>query len=176
MLTPFRLPGAAVSPYASGWAINQLQGRTVASHAGGIPGFRAFVLRDPVDHVYVALLSNDETAETQPEVVARRVAAIAMGSPITDAKPVAVDTATLARYVGEYQNDAGEKLSVRREAARLFAQDPENPEVELFPVAADTFVIKAFDARVAFVRDTQGNVVGLIESMGGVDARLKKVK
>lgn len=175
MLTPYRLPSGETSPYASGWAVSQLQGRTVVSHAGGLPGFRAYVLRMPQDHVYVALLSNDETAETQPEVVARRIAAIAIGAPIAEAKVVALDAAALDAFVGQYQAGA-EKLSVRRDGNRLFAQDPENPEVELFAAGGDAFIVKAFDARITFVKDAGGKVTGLVESMGGQEMKLEKVK
>ena len=175
MFTPYRLPGGDVSPYACGWAISQFQGRTVASHAGGIPGFRAYVLRIPADHVYVALLSNDETAETQPEVVARRVAAIALGTPMSEPQIVRLDAGALDKYVGRYEAGS-DALTVRRDGSRLFAQDPENPEVELFPVAADAFIVKAFDARVTFVRDARGEVTGAIMSFGGHDTNLNKVR
>jgi hypothetical protein len=58
----------------------------MASHAGGIPGFRAYVMRIPGDRLYIALLSNDETADTQPEYVAKRIAASPSVSPCRNRK------------------------------------------------------------------------------------------
>lgn len=177
IFTPYKFAGGEVSPYAYGWAIDELQGRRATGHAGGIPGFRTYVLRLPEDHVYVALLSNDETAETQPEVVARRIAAIAIGKPITESKIIQLDAKTLETLAGEYRGAAADDtLTVRREGSRLFAQGPEDPAVELFPVSQSRFIIKAFDARITFVRDAKGNVIGLIESFGGRDTNLKKIK
>lgn len=175
IFTPYKLPGGEISPYGSGWVISQFQGRTIASHGGGIPGFRAYVVRIPEDHVYVALLTNDETAETQPEYVARRIAGIAIGKPIIDAKIIKLDVTILDTYLGQYRAGEDESLTVRRQGDRLFAQDPGNPEVELFPISEDTFIVKAFDARITFVKDDRGKVSGLIESYGGKDLKLRKV-
>jgi CubicO group peptidase (beta-lactamase class C family) len=176
IFTPYKLAGGESSPYAYGWVISQLQGRTIASHGGGIPGFRAYVLRIPEDHVYVALLAINETAETQPEYVARRIAAIAIGKPIIETKVIKLDVRVLDAYAGQYQAGADESLTVRRQGDQLFAQDPGNPEVELFPISEDTFIVKAFDARIKFVKDDRGKVTGVIESYGGKDLKLTKIK
>jgi D-alanyl-D-alanine carboxypeptidase len=134
------------------------------------------VLRLPEDHVYVALLSNDETADIQPEIVANRLAAIAIGKPMAAAKTVRFSQRVLETFAGEYQKDADNRLTVRRDGERLFAQSPGDPEFEIFPVSDLAFIVGAFDARVTFVKDTRGRVTGLIESFGGQDTELKKIK
>jgi D-alanyl-D-alanine carboxypeptidase len=176
LFTPYKLANGETSDFAYGWAISRLQGRGVASHAGGIPGFRAYVLRVPADRVYVAVLSNDEPAEEQPEYVARRLAAIAIGRPITEPKIVKLDPKVLDAYVGQYQEGADETLTVRREGDRLLGEETGNPEFEMFPVSDAAFIVKAFDAQLSFVKDAQGKVTGLIYRFGGHDTSLKKIK
>jgi hypothetical protein len=174
VFAPYQLPSGEKSPYALGWAIGELQGRVAQSHAGGIPGFRAYVLRIPDDHVFVALLSNDETAETQPEVVARKVAAIAIGKPLPEQSILTLSASALDRLVGEYA-EGGEKLAIRRDGNKLVGQAPGDPEFELFPVGNDEFVVKAFEGRITFLRAANGAVTGLIERGGGSELTLKRV-
>jgi D-alanyl-D-alanine carboxypeptidase len=176
VFTPYKLADGKTSDYAFGWAISQFEGRTVASHTGGIPGFTTYVLRLPEDRVYVAILSNDRTAQVQPEYVARRLAAIAIGRPVSEPNIVKLDARSLEKYAGQYQDGEGEITTVRREGERLFAQSGNDPEVELFPVSEETFVIKAFDARVSFVKDAKGRVTGLVERYGDQSLTLKKIK
>ena len=46
---------------------------------------------------------------------------------------------------------------------RLFGQAPRDPEVELFAVSQTEFIIiKAFDARVEFVKNANGRVTALV--------------
>jgi D-alanyl-D-alanine carboxypeptidase len=176
LFTPYRLASGEVSAYAFGWVISQFEGRTIASHTGGIPGFTTYVLHMPVDRVYVAILSNDRTAEVQPEYVARRLAAIAIGKPILEAKIIKLDARLLEKYVGQYQDSDGEITSVRRDGNRLFSQSAGDPEVELFPTSDETFIVKAFDAQVSFIKDAQGKVMGVIFHVGDQTATLKKIK
>jgi D-alanyl-D-alanine carboxypeptidase len=176
LFTRYKLVNGTASDFGYGWALGQLQGRVIASHAGGVPGFRTFVLRMPEDRVYVAVLSNDEPAEEQPEIVARRLAAIAIGKPIHDPKIIELEGKLLDSYVGQYGASGGDSLVVRREGNRLVAQGPEDPEYELFPIGDDRFIVKAFDAKISFIRDAEKKVSGLIFSFMEQDTRLKKVK
>jgi CubicO group peptidase (beta-lactamase class C family) len=176
LFTPYKLADGTTAPYASGWVLGRLQGRLAASHAGGIPGFRSFVLRLPDEHVYVAVLSNDETAEAQPEYVGRRLAALAIGKTLEEEETVQLDGAALNAFTGAYRESAEETLTIRREGTHLFGQDTGNPQFELYPISADTFVVKAFDARVTFLRNAEGTVTGLVYRFGGEETRIEKVR
>jgi hypothetical protein len=124
----------------------------------------------------VAVLANDEPAEEQPEYVARRLAAIAIGRPISEPKIVRLDPKVLDACVGQYRESADETLTVRREGDRLLGEETGNPEFEMFPVSDSTFIVKAFDARITFDRDAGGKVTGLVYSFGGHDTSLKKIR
>jgi hypothetical protein len=78
--------------------------------------------------------------------------------------------------VGQYQDSDGEITTLRRDANRLFSQSGRDPEVEIFPAADETFVVKAFDAKISFVKDAQGKVTGLIFHVGDQTGTLKKIK
>jgi CubicO group peptidase (beta-lactamase class C family) len=175
IFTPYKLSSGVTEGYAYGWVISKFLERPMASHAGGIPGFRAYVMRIPGDRLYVALLSNDETADTQPEYVAKRIAAIALGQPLSEPKIIKLDPAILESYVGEY-SDGNDSFSIVRRGDRLFGQAPRDPEVELFAVSQTEFIIKAFDARIEFLKDANGRVTALVQKAGGESGTLKKVK
>jgi D-alanyl-D-alanine carboxypeptidase len=176
IFTPYKLADGKMSDFGFGWALSRFEGRTIASHTGGAPGFTAYVLRLPEDRVYVAILSNDWRAPVQPEYVAKRLAALAIGKPITETALRKLDAEMLDQFVGQYQDVDGEVTTVRRDGSRLFAQSGRDPEVELFPAADETFVIKAFEAKVSFAKDGQGKVTGMIFHVGDQTGTLKKIK
>jgi CubicO group peptidase (beta-lactamase class C family) len=175
VFSPMKLSNGEMSDYAFGWVVSQFQGESVVSHAGGMPGFRSYVMRIPGQHVYIALLSNDESAEIQPEIVANKIAGIALGKPIVEPKEVHLTAPALEQFVGEYA--AGdEHLTVRRDGDRLFSQSPGDPEVEIFPTSAVEFLIKAFDGKLTFIKDSNGRIAAVVEAAGGQELRLQKVK
>jgi hypothetical protein len=176
MFTAYKLANGQLSDYGYGWAISSFEGRALASHTGGVPGFTAYALHLAEDRVYVAILSNDWRAPVQPEFVSRRLAAIAIGKPITDATMVKADATRLDRYVGQYRDDDGEITSVRHDGDRLFSQSGRDPEVEMFAAADGSFVIKAFDATVTFVTDAQGKVNALVFHVGDQTGTLRKIR
>ena len=175
IFTPYKLSSGVTEGYAYGWVISKFLERPIASHAGGIPGFRAYVMRIPGAQLYIALLSNDETADTQPEYVAKRIAAIALGQPLSEPKIIKLDPAILDSYIGQY-SDGSDSFTIVRRGDRLFGQAPRDPEVELFAVSQTEFIIKAFDARIEFLKDANGRVTALVERAGGESGTLKKIK
>ena len=176
MFTPYKLTDGEVADYGYGWVISRFQGRTIASHGGGMPGFTNFVLRMPQDQVYVAILSNDRTAEVQPEYVANRIAAIAIGKPIPESRVIKLEPKILDTYAGRYEERADEILTIRREGDSLLAQGSDGPEFKLYPISDDTFLVKAFDGQLSFVKDAQGKVTGLIARHDEQNTRYKKRK
>jgi D-alanyl-D-alanine carboxypeptidase len=176
IFTPYKLKNGETSAYGYGWAVSQLQGRPIASHTGGVPGFTTYVLHMPEDHLYVAILSNDRTAEVQPEYVAQRIAAIAIGKPLKTVKTIQLAPKILEKYVGKYQGSGDDgNFVIRREGNRLFAQSTGDPEFELFPISETTFMAKVFDARFSFARDAQGKITELIVQIAGQSPHFKKI-
>ena len=176
IFTPYKLANGETSAYGFGWAISTFEGRAIAVHTGGIPGFTTYVLRIAADHIYVAILANDRTMAIQPEYVARRLAAIAIGKPIDEPGIIKVDAALLQEFVGQYRDSDGEITTVRRDGDRLFSQSGKDPEVDLYPTSTSSFLVKAFDAKVSFVKDAQGKVVSMVFQVGDQSGSLTKFK
>jgi CubicO group peptidase (beta-lactamase class C family) len=92
--------------------------------------------------------------------------------------PVAihVDPQRWDDYVGKYDYGQGRLMAITREDARLFAQLPGQPKLEIFPKAEAEFFWKAVRAEVAFVRDTAGKVVKAVHRQGGGTLEAPKVE
>ena len=80
--TPARLVGGAPTTYGYGWMLEKLQGEPTIGHGGRINGYGAYAYHVPSQNVYVAVLTNADSGVVQPEVVANKVAAIAIGKPL----------------------------------------------------------------------------------------------
>ena len=79
--TAYTLDGGAPTKYGYGWMLDQIQGAPTIGHGGDINGFSAFALRLPSEHLYIAVLSNADSGLVEPQTVAEKIAAIAIGKP-----------------------------------------------------------------------------------------------
>jgi CubicO group peptidase (beta-lactamase class C family) len=111
---PFRVRSGASTHYAYGWGISSFEGKTVMSHCGGINGFLCHLLRIPDERLLVVVLTNRNDEKTNPGLIARKLAAAAMGKPIAEPKAVEVDERTRQRYVGLYVVDERSRYLVTR--------------------------------------------------------------
>ncbi|HWX41743.1 MAG TPA: DUF3471 domain-containing protein, partial [Blastocatellia bacterium] len=64
-------------------------------------------------------------------------------------------------YVGEYELSPGLSVKVVKKEDRLFAET-EGQLVELFPVSDTSFIVKARDSQLTFVKDARGKAVELV--------------
>jgi CubicO group peptidase (beta-lactamase class C family) len=161
IFAPYKLSNGEDTHYGYGWQISQYAGLAVQEHGGGIPGFRAYVLRIPSDGVYVAVLSNLAAAQPDPDLLARKAAAIAIGKPLVNPKAIALTAEQLEAYVGRYATSSGTRYVVSREGARLFVQSGDGAKTELFLAGNDVFFVKDAFTRFAFQRDAAGKYVRL---------------
>ncbi len=121
------LTSGDTTDYASGLMVGPYLGQSTVSHGGSFIGYRAELLRFPTLHTSVSVLCNDYTAPA--EGLARQVAGAflgsALGSPTAasgaPAASVAVDTATLNRYVGRYEFLPAVAGSIERNGAGIVA-------------------------------------------------------
>lgn len=82
LFAPIAVESGNRSKIARGWFIDELQGRTVAAHSGGIPGFSTDGIRVPDEKLYSAILINFDAVRPPANVLNRHVVAIAMGQPL----------------------------------------------------------------------------------------------
>lgn len=175
MFLPHQLSDGTSGTYGYGWNIEQLEGHLLAAHGGGINGFSNYVLRMPQDHLYIAILSNDRTAEVQPEYLAKQIALIAIGKSVAEPRVLELASQILETYVGQYQLEPNYILTVSRQDNRLFAQGTGEPRFELFPVSETDFVVKINDAQFTFMKDERGKITRLKIHQGGQDNIVPKI-
>jgi CubicO group peptidase (beta-lactamase class C family)/uncharacterized protein YneR len=168
MFTPSKVKSGLSTHYGYGMGISELAGKRLLAHGGGIFGFTTIIARVPEERLLVVILSNNEASATPPEALALRIAAKALGQPLEDRKPVALDAKTLDEYVGVYRFDAETVRAISREGTKLFAQRSGGSKAEIFASGRDDFYYQDDDSRLHFRRDAQGKVTGadMVPSFG----------
>ena len=141
MIAPTSLPDGRAQPYGFGLATGEMRGRRVIRHDGRIAGFSTEGLYLPDQDVFVAVFANSDRPATQPGLLARRLAALAVGVPYRRFTQTAVDPAVVAPLLGVYR--VGSSGVSRRFFARdgkLYAARAEGgPEREVLAAGGDEF-------------------------------------
>ena len=169
-----RLPDGSSTHYGFGWGISAVQGHPAVWHNGGIPGFSTAIVRVPDQRLVAIVLCNSSPALTNPDELAFRLAATALGKPFIEPKPIALAPAALDRYVGVYKVSDRARLVVRRDGDHLTLQRTGRGLLALDAETDGRFFVKDTLVRVAFVRDAHGRVTGLdMTEEGAVDHRAR---
>jgi len=141
MTTPAALPEGRTHPYGFGLGLDAVRGRPAVGHSGGIPGFTTDSVYVPSENIFVAVFANSNDPAVPPGVVARRLAALAVGEPYEEFTRAEVDPATLAPLFGVYRV-SGEDGVERRFFARdgkLYTARQDGPDREVFAAGGDRF-------------------------------------
>lgn len=160
--TPFRLADGSLCKYGYGWEIGTLQQRPMRAHGGGINGFMTFALRLPEDKLFVAVLSNADFGIVDPEYIAHKIGAIAIGKPLADHKEIEVDAEVLDAYSGVYTVNASEQRTFWREGDQLFMLRTGGDITPVHPYSDNGFFIKQTLVHMEFVRDASGAVAKVV--------------
>jgi len=170
-----KLTDGSSTAYGYGWGISEYAGQRLIEHGGGIHGFRTRAIRMPDDRIFVAVLSNNGGAD--PEPLAFKIAALAIGQPYIEPMSVELRPEVLALYEGAYGINASEEIHITCENNQLFFQYGENPRAELVSLSSNEFFFKdsSFD-HLCFVSDAN-EVVIAVEMRGrtGIPEIAKKV-
>lgn len=157
--TSYKLKDGKDTNYAYGWGIGQLQEQPMISHGGGIPGFSTFALQLPTQKVYVAVLSNSDSGLAQPEMVASRLAAAAMGKAIPEFSAIKLDEKALDRYVGVYRIDEKNRRVITREGEKLIMTRTNGPRTVLQAYSQNGFFKDNTSLlRLEFNKNAEGDV------------------
>jgi len=126
---PFSLANGESIHYGYGWSISSYEGHPVVGHGGGINGFTCYLLRMPEDRVFVTVLTNRNDEKANPGVVARKLAAAAVGKPVNEST-VALEPGALAKHGGLFRTSEGARYLVTPDADRLLLRrfGDEHPE------------------------------------------------
>lgn len=158
--TPYTLADGKRTGYAYGWGIGDWQGASVISHGGGIDGFATYAARLPRQNVFVAVLENADSNLMAPAALARKAAAIALGKPMPEYRPIALDPAALEQFTGLYDRDGKDSHKVFRRGNELLLERQGGGARRLLPWSPTAFVIEHTLITVRFRLGADGRVSG----------------
>jgi CubicO group peptidase (beta-lactamase class C family) len=173
--TPYQLTPEKSTGYGYGWGVGTLQGTPVIEHGGGINGFSTYALRLPEKKIFVAVLGNSDSGSANPEVLAKKAAALAMGKPFMEPKAFKLDAKALDGFTGVYDIDGKEKrIFTSRDGNLMMARGDRSPAA-LTPYSKDGFFFPGTLARFEFGRDAQGKVTHVTVDNAGERTRNERV-
>lgn len=173
--TPYTLSDGKSTGYGYGWQVGTLQGVPVLAHGGGINGFSTYALRAPEQKVFVAVLSNADGGVANPDMVASRAAAIAIGKPFREFKEIALDAATLDRYVGIYEVEKGMTRTFRREGEVLVMQRSGRSPMRLKAFSRNGFYLPGATDWFEFAVDEKGKAAGVTQYFDGKEMKQPRI-
>lgn len=175
---PYKLKDGTNTGYGYGWFNSDYQGHRFIEHGGGIHGFTTYALAVPEDQIYVALLTNSAIEGRNPEPLAFRTAALALGKPYKEPVAITLPEKDLDPLVGVYLNAQNEERTITRQGAKIFSQRAGGGRSEILPSSQTEFFFTDDMARIEFTRDEKGEVTGLrvIERLGPVQIWTKTAR
>ncbi|MES2338884.1 MAG: serine hydrolase domain-containing protein [Pseudomonadota bacterium] len=141
MIAPTILADGTRNPYGFGLSNGSVRGLATIEHSGGIFGGNTDSLYLPAQDIFVAVFANSDSPAASPGVTARRIAAIAAGTPFPVFVVQPVDLAAVTPLLGVYAVEGLDKVERRFFArdGRLFVKRGSQPEREVFPVGDNRF-------------------------------------
>ena len=116
--------------------------------------------------IYAVVLANADSGVSDPEVLASRLAATAMGKTIPEFKAIQLDTKILDQYVGVYKIDEKNRRFVTREGNQLVMTRSNGPRT-VFQAYSETDSSSQDSLRVEFNKDERGQVSELLVHQRG---------
>jgi CubicO group peptidase (beta-lactamase class C family) len=178
MWSEVKLSTGTTYPYGFGWELAKVGGHTLRHHGGTLPGFRAEIARFTDDRLTVIVLTNSNNAN--PQTLALDVAEFYIPNLMPTRTAVKIDPAILDAYVGQYQANPSDVLTISREGDKLMAQQgSSSTKWEWLPESEVNFFAKGGNRRqtFSFVKDEKGQVTDLVVLIDGREmGRAKKIK
>ena len=162
MITPTRLNNGKVQNYGYGLGVSDFFGSRLIGHGGGINGFSTYAMRIADKGIFVVVLINCPGMEPAPTFISQWIAALLMGKPLIEKKPVQVADEILESYVGIYKIAEGDYREVIKEGNRLFTQRGGGLKYQIFPESSNRFYYKLSFSRLNFVCDKDGRVIKMV--------------
>jgi serine-type D-Ala-D-Ala carboxypeptidase/endopeptidase len=160
---------------ALGWHVLKVKDSEIIFHNGGTGGFRSFIGFSKTQRLGIVVLGNSENGVTD------------LGLHLLDSRnslakyqppqaAIAVDPKVLATYVGNYELTPEFSISITQEQDRLYLQATKQPKFELFAATPTQFFLTVVEAKITFIRDSQGKIDRLILDQNGQQLPGRKTK
>lgn len=148
--------------YGLGIVAQTLRGEPLLQHGGGINGFVSMLMYLPQSQLSVVVLRNsDGPAPVMPDLLARRLAAHALGKPYPEAKAVKLGKAELEAIAGVYRIDANSTRVLRVQGSRLISQRSGGAPSPVTHIGNDTFLYEGSLAAFVLERNADGSIKGM---------------
>ncbi len=157
---PYQLKNGESAGYGYGWFIADFEGHRSIEHGGGINGFTSYEMTFPEDGVFLAILTNSAAEGRGPEPRAVKIARLALGLTEPERKAVSLAGRELDPLTGVYENFRKLQLTITRSGDKLLAQIQGGGQAELLASSPTEFFFKENPARLKFIKDAQGRVIG----------------
>ena len=145
-------PCGASTDLGFGMKLLRVQGQEAFGHDGQIPGFASMMLCIPASNLTVVVLCNTDNPPVDPNALARRIAACAMGVPFVDAPTVDIAPGALQELSGRYflvsEGRQGQQVELVLKNGHLCVGD-----ARLRPVGGGAFVMQGSLLRIEFEQD-----------------------
>jgi len=160
MNTAFKTTDGRDTHYGYGMRVHHSLGQTYLQSNGDIFGFHSETVRLPQAGVFVSIMHNSDEHAGDLGPLAKRLAAIAIGQPITALEKKALAPASAAPLVGHY-DASGNGRTISYVNGQLFSEVPGVPPSKIHPLSSTEFFFDDNDdARLEFVFK-DGKVVAL---------------
>lgn len=162
MRTPVTLTDGSATQYGLGWVLDDVRGHRRVRHGGSLPGFRAEYSRYD-ESLSVIVLANADSA--RPDAMALEVANHYVRGLSVERPVVKLAAATLVEYIGRYQLDGENFLTIAVDGPGLSVQFSQGgPQSRLLPENPSTFFITKDDS---YVFSREGGQVARLTIRGG---------
>jgi CubicO group peptidase (beta-lactamase class C family) len=138
MIRPARLADGSTRPYGFGLRLQRLRGRTALVHGGAGGGLDTDSVYLPSEDLFVAVFANSDNPPTDPSILTRRFAALAIGKAIPTFARADVALPTIEPLFGAYRSPRDAALRFFTRDGRLYLASGDN-EMEAFPAGGDRF-------------------------------------
>jgi D-alanyl-D-alanine carboxypeptidase len=138
MIAPTMLPDGKKQDYGFGLAADEVRGRKVIRHGGGIFGFSTEAIYLPEQDMFVAVFTNSDDPLASEETITYRLAAMALGDPFPSFEKAAVDSRSLEPLFGVYAIEGGERRFFARDG-KLYTRRSGSSDLEVFAAGGNRF-------------------------------------
>lgn len=140
MIAPTALPGGQSVPYGFGLGTGEVRGLATIGHNGGIFGGKTDSQYVPSEGIFVAVFENTDAPLAPPDVIVRRLGALAAGRPYPEFVETAVDPASLEPLFGLYRDpQRNVDIAFYSREGQFFLRAPDGPEARVRAAGDDRF-------------------------------------
>jgi CubicO group peptidase (beta-lactamase class C family) len=155
-------PTEVMPNYGFGLGLGSFLGQTVREHSGGIHGFVSDGIWLEESQLSVVVLANSDTPQVAPTMLTKRLAALALGTPLPidwPVQPIAADM--MQQLHGSYQIDADTQRYLIHRDGELLSQRQGGAESKAIYVGNETFALADSLAYFSVQRNADGSVKGV---------------